>query len=126
MHYPHTVTFQAPTQAQLPSGQMSPSGWTDVEDLTDLPARFIPVTIGSRTTGGYQEQWTERMLVQEEVFTIVLQGDREVERDMRAVTDYLDMTLGVVRVQRPVLGMSPLTNTTIVAAERVSAESPES
>lgn len=112
--YPHVVTFQAPTFTQLPSGQPVPE-WDDVAGLTELPARFIPVV-------GMEEEQAERMVVDADRFTIVVQGDRAVEREMRAVTDYLGMELGVVKVQRPVLYRSARTYATIVTAERVTAE----
>lgn len=123
MIWPHTVTFQEPTQSQLPSGQVS-NEWDDVVDLTDIPARVIPVTIGSRVSGGDQDERTERMMLEQERYTLVLQGDREVGREMRAVTSHLDMTLDVVRVQRPTLYGSPATFTTLVEAERIGVALP--
>ena len=119
MIYPHTVTFQSPTFTQLASGQQVAASWADVADLTDLPARVIPVPLGDGETQA------DRMLAEEERYTIVVQGDRAVERDMRAVTSHLDMTLGVVQVQRPTLYRSPYTNTTLVEAERVGVALPE-
>lgn len=116
MLWPHTVTFQEPTRSQLPSGQVV-SDWDDIVDLTDVPARVIPVV-------GDQEQRDARMLIEQERYTIVLQGDRDIGREMRAVTSHLDMALGVVRVQRPTLYGSPMTMTTLVEAERVGAAFP--
>jgi hypothetical protein len=118
MIYPHVVTFQSPSFTTQPSGQRV-ADWEDVTDLTDLPARVVPVPIGEG------EQQTDRMLMAQERYTIVVQGDREVGREMRAVADHLAEPLGVIRVQRPTLYGSALTNTTLVEAERIAAGLPE-
>lgn len=114
MNYPHTVTFEEPSIARLPSGQEDRS-YVAVASLTDLPARIIPVV-------GEEEDQTERMVVEADRFTIVVQGDRAIERPMRAVSSYLSLELGVIRVQRPVLYGSALTEATIVTAERITAQ----
>lgn len=114
MIFPHTVTFQQPTASQLPSGQEVRS-YAPVGDLTDLPARVVPVPFGSG------DQAADRMVLERDLYTIVVQGDRLVERDMRAVTSHVADELHVIRVQRPVLYRSPQTYTTLVTVERVSA-----
>jgi hypothetical protein len=118
MHYPHTVTFQEPVITRLPSGQESRT-YADAPSLTDLPARIIPV-IGTEGTAGASEEATERMVLEEDLFTIVVQGDRAIERPMRMVSDYLGLDLSVVRVQRPVLYRSAATDATLVTAERIT------
>lgn len=112
MIYPHTVSFREPTITQLPSGQESRS-YTDAPTLSDLPARIIP-------TVGTEEDATERMVLERDLFTIVVKGDQPIERPMRAVSDYLDLELSVIKVQRPVLYRSPATYATIVTAERIT------
>ena len=116
MIYPHTVTFEEPTEVRSPSGGVS-YGYAAAAGLADLPARIVPVV-------GLDEAQADRMVVEADRFTIVVQGDRAVERTMRAVSAYLGLVLGVVRVQRPVLYRSPLTEATIVTAERISATAP--
>jgi hypothetical protein len=109
--YPHLVTLQQPTSSRTPSGGVTQS-YAPISGLTDLPARIIPEQV---------EDANGRMIVDIDRFTVIVQGDREIERPMRLVSDYLDAVLGVVKVQRPVLYGSPLTNATIVTAERVTA-----
>ena len=118
MHYPHTVTFQEPVISRLPSGQEQRS-YAAAPSLTALPARIIPV-IGTEGVAGTSEEVTERMVVERDLYTIVVQGDRAVEQPMRVVSDYMDLDLSVVRVQRPVLYRSAKTNATIVTAERIT------
>jgi head-tail adaptor len=113
VNYPHRVTFQQPTEARTPAGGFS-SSYADLADLSDLPARIVPVV-------GQEDEQADRMVLDADRFTIVVQGDREVERPMRVVSDYLDLELSVIRVQRPVLYGSALTNATIVTAERITA-----
>jgi hypothetical protein len=111
LHYPHVVTFEEPTRTRLPSGQETRT-YAAVTDLTDLPARIVPEQL---------EDPTAAMVIETDRFTVVVQGDREIERSMRMVSDYLDAELSVVRVQRPVLYRSPATIATIVTAEKVTA-----
>jgi hypothetical protein len=119
MHFPHAVTFEAPTATQLPSGQEVRS-YAPIEDLTDLPARIIPVVTGR---GGVGETVGDRMVVERDMFTVVVQGDRDIDYSMRMVSDHLAFPLSVVQFQRPVLYRSPLTNATIIGGERVTATS---
>lgn len=119
MHYPHTVTFEAPTVARTPSGGVAYE-WDAVADLEDLPARCVPVPIGEG------EASNERMMLAADRWTIVVQGDRAVERDMRVVSDHMAEPLSVIRVQRPVLYGSSRTNATIVEVERISVALPVS
>jgi hypothetical protein len=109
--YPHLVSFQSSAPTRTPSGGVTP-GYAPIAGLTDLPARIIPEQV---------EDATGRMVVDIDRYTVIVQGDRAIDRPMRLVSDYLDAVLGVVKVQRPVLYGSPLTNATIVTAERVSA-----
>lgn len=118
MYYPHTVTFREPTETRLPSGQVT-YGYADALSLTDLPARIIPA-IGVEGQAGMSESMEERMVLERDLFTIVVQGDRAVERPMRVVSDYLGLDLSVVRVQRPVLYRSAATDATLVTAERIT------
>jgi hypothetical protein len=115
MRYPHTVTFESPTQARTPSGGVVLT-WAEADDLVDLPARVIPVPLGE---GDAQ---AERMVLDEDRFTIVIAGDRLVGRDMRAVTSHVAEPLQVTQVQRPVLYGSQATNATIVEVERIAAD----
>jgi hypothetical protein len=116
VNYPHTVTFETPTQTRTPSGGVSFT-WGEADDLADLPARVIPVPLGEG------DEQAERMVLSQDRFTIVIAGDRAVERDMRVVASHLAEPLGVIQVQRPVLYGSAATNATIVEAERISAGS---
>ena len=111
MRFPHLVTFEQPTEVRSASGGVTLT-YAAIVALSDLPARIIPEQV---------EETAERMVVETDRFTIIVQGDRAIERPMRAVSDYLDCELSVVRVQRPVLYRSPQTNATIVTAERVTA-----
>ena len=117
MHYPHTVTFEAPVEGRTPAGGVSLE-WEPVDGLEALPARCVPVPLGEGEATG------ERMTLAEDRWTIVVQGDRAIERDMRAVTDHVAEPLSVVRVQRPVLYGSARTNATIIEAERISVALP--
>lgn len=117
MRYPHTVTFEAPSSTRTPAGGVT-LGWVPVDGLEDLPARCIPVPIGEGEVTG------ERMMLAEDRWTIVVQGDRAIERDMRAVSDHVAEALSVVQVQRPVLYGSSRTIATIVEAERISVALP--
>lgn len=114
MHYPHTVTFQVPVNTRTPSGQVV-HGWENDADLTDLPARIVPVE---------QDRQTDRYVLDTDRFTIIVQGDREIDREMRAVSDFLGTEAGVVEIQRPVLYRSPQTYATIVTVERLTASLP--
>lgn len=114
MFYPHRVTFEAPTPSQLPSGQVV-NGYAAVSGLSDLPARIVPVVQGRGETQA------DRMVVERDMFTVVVKGDIEVDYAMRMESDYLGFPLGVVAFQRPVLYASPATVATIVTAERVTA-----
>lgn len=111
MRYPHTVTFEEPVKDQLPSGQET-RAYVAVTGLTDLPARIVPVQ---------EEEQETRMVVDTDRFTLILQGDYAIERPMRAVTDFLDGILDVIKVERPVLYRSAATYATLVTAERVYA-----
>lgn len=116
MRYPHVVTFEAPSETRTPSGGVSLT-YTADPDLTDLAARVVPVQ---------EDSQIDRMVLERDLYTIIVQGDREVERDMRVVSDYLDASLLVIRVQRPVLYGSAHTYATIVTAENVTATEDES
>lgn len=112
MHYPHVVTFTAPVEfSRTPSGQVL-IDYEPVEGLTDLPARIIPQQMDDQG---------ERMVIDTERFVIVVRGDREVTTTMRAVSDYLESDLGVIKVERPVLYRSELTRATLVTVEKVRA-----
>lgn len=115
MIYPHRVSFQAPAITRLPSGQEVRS-YDEVGDLTDLPARVIPAV-----SPGEQQQ--ERMVTERDAWTIVVQGDHDIDVAMRAVTSGAPnpADLDVLRVQRPVLYGSSLTHATIVTAQLVTA-----
>lgn len=114
MIYPHRVSFEAVVTSRLPSGQEVRS-YAPIDELADLPCRVIPAVAPG-------EQQQERMVTERDVWTIVVQGDREVDVAMRAFTDH-DGPLDVLRVQRPVLYGSALTNATIVTAQLVTATS---
>jgi hypothetical protein len=116
MHYPHLVTFEAATQVRTPSGGVTLT-WASAAGLADLPSRVIPVPLGEG------DEHAERMVLSQDRFTIVIAGDRAIERDMRVVASHLAEPLGVIQVQRPVLYGSAATNATIVEAERISAGS---
>lgn len=113
MHYPHVVSFEAPTEVRTPSGGVTYT-FAAVDGLSDLPARCIPASQAG-------EADTERMILERDIWTIVVQGDHQVDVAMRANTDHAG-PLDVIRVQRPVIYRSPATNATIVTAEKVSAE----
>lgn len=115
MRYPHVVTFQEPTADQQPSGQVT-HAYDDVAALSDLPARIVPEQL---------EDHEERATVETDRYTIVVQGDRAIERTYRVVSTFLDAVLAVVKVQRPVLYRSARTYATIVTAERVAADTAE-
>ena len=117
MRYPHTVTFEAPTGTRTPAGGVT-LDWEPVEGLEGLPARCVPVPLGEG------EAQTDRMVLAQDRWTIVVQGDRAIERDMRAVSDHVAEPLSVIQVQRPVLYGSPRTIATIVEAERISVALP--
>lgn len=114
MIYPHTVTFQEPTPSQTAAGQVVDT-YADIEGLTVLPARVVPAS----SSGETDEQ---RYVLEKDVWTIIVQGDREVDEDMRAFTSHVPEPLDVVRVQRPVLYRSARTYATIVTAQRVQAD----
>jgi hypothetical protein len=105
--YPHTVTFQAATKSQTGSGQEVVT-WADVDELSDLRALVIAAT--SETTG-------DRMVLDRDLYQIIVEGDRAIEVAMSATTDYATGTFGVIRVVRPV---APMPDATIVTAERVT------
>ena len=115
MIYPHTVTFQSPTPSQMPSGQVIHT-YEDVVALTDLAARIVPEQ---------EDEQADRMVIETDRQTIIVQGDRAVDVGYRVVSDFLDSTLEVVRVQRPVLYGSNATNATLVTAERIAADTEE-
>lgn len=116
MRYPHVVTFEAPSETRTASGGVALTYVAD-DDLTDLAARIVPVQ---------SDDQTDRMVLERDLYTIIVQGDRAVDRDMRVVSTYLDASLLVIRVQRPVLYASAHTYATIVTAERVTATEDES
>lgn len=118
MHYPHVVSFQSSTPTQLPSGQPA-DDFDDISGLTDLPARIIPVVQGRGS--GVGEVTADRMVVERDIFTVVVKGDIPVDYAMRMESDYLGFPLGVVAFQRPVLYRSPETVATIVTGERIAA-----
>lgn len=102
------VTFQAPTEARKPSGQVTYT-YSNVAGLTDLLARVIPVV---------EESDTDRMVLTSDLWEIIVQGDRAVEVSMAALT-----TVGVmdiVRVARPTTRRQR-TLATIVTAQLVAA-----
>ena len=111
MHYPHRVTFQESVPDVLPSGQRVYS-WEDVAESTDLPARIVPKQ---------SDEQKDRFVVDRDLYTVIVQGDREILREMRMTSDFLGTDAGVIEVQRPVLYASPLTYATIVTVERVTA-----
>lgn len=111
MRYPHTVTFQEPTEDRLASGQPT-YAYAAVAGLTDLPARIVPQQ---------QEDQAERMVIDTDRFTIIVQGDRVIDRTYRVVSDFLDAVLDVILVQRPVLYRSAHTYATIVTAQAITA-----
>ena len=74
---------------------------------------------------GEGDAQADRMVLSTDRFTIVVQGDRLIERDMRAVTDHVDEPLQVIQVQRPVLYRSAATYATIVEVERITATGEE-
>lgn len=115
MIYPHTVTFQEPTDDQLGSGQVIHT-YADVTGLSDLPARIVPEQ---------SEEQADRMVIETDRYTIIVQGDRAVDRAYRVVSTFLSAVLEVVKVQRPVLYGSAATNATIVTAERIAADAEE-
>jgi hypothetical protein len=119
VNFPHRVTFQVPTIAQLPSGQETRT-YADSVTLADLPARIVPV-VGIAGAAGMSEEVGDAMTLERDLFTVIVKGDIAVERPMRMVSDYLDLALSVIRVQRPTIYASPATHATIVTAERVTA-----
>ena len=114
MIYPHSVTFQEPTEDQQPSGQMQYI-WAAVSGLSGLAARIVPVPLGQGDEQG------DRMVTDTDRYTIILKGDQAIERTYRATSDDLDHDLAVIQVQRPALLGSPATYATIVTAERIAA-----
>lgn len=112
MRYPHTVTFQAQTEVQEASGQVTYT-YADVPSLTELPARIVPEQLEDRA---------DRMVVETDRFTIIVQGDRDIDRLYRVFTPYLSDVLDVAKVERPVLYRSQRTNATIVTAERIDVD----
>lgn len=111
MHYPHLVTFTEPTEVRTASGGVT-YDYDAVADLTDLPARIVPVQ---------QDDQTERMVLDTDRYTVIVKGDHDIARTMRVISSFLDADLGVIQVQRPVLYRSPATYATIVTAERITA-----
>ena len=105
--YPHTVTFQAATKSRKPSGQEVVT-WGNVTGLVDLRALVIASKV---------ETGTDRMVLDRDLYQILVEGDRAIEVAMSATTDYATGTFGVIKVVRPV---APMPNTTIVTAERVT------
>ena len=59
------VTFQAPTEARKPSGQVTYT-YANIAGLTDLPARVVPVV--------EREQSTDRMVLTSDLWEIIVQG----------------------------------------------------
>ena len=112
MKYPHVVTFQSPTETRTASGGVA-YDYDDVEDLSDLPCRIVPMQ---------EEDQDNRMVLESDRFTIIVQGDRAIDRPMRAVSSFLDAMLDVIRVQRPVLYGSAASYATIVDAQLIRAD----
>jgi len=105
--YPHTVTFRQATETRKPSGAVTKT-WADVSGLTSLRALVIAAV---------DEDQTDRMVLERDVYQIIVEGDRAVEPEMTATTSYAAGTFEVIRVVRPV---APMPNATIVTTERVS------
>ena len=83
MHYPHRSPSSSRPRPAPPAGRRT-------YDLCrrGRPHRPARPHHPRRRPGG---RATERMVLERDLFTIVVQGDHAVERDMRAVTDYLDL-----------------------------------
>lgn len=106
--YPDLVTFQAPTEARASSGQVTYT-YANIEGLTDLPARVVPVI---------EEDGTDRMVLTTDLWEIIVQGDRAIEVNMAALTTR--GVMDVVRVARPTTTRQR-TLATIVRAQLVAA-----
>lgn len=106
--YPHTVTFQAPTEVRSAAGGVSYT-YANVSGLVDLPALVI---------ASVAEDQTDRMVLTTDLFQIIVQGDRDIALPMAALTDYGAGVFDVIRVVRPV---APMPMATIVTAERIAA-----
>ena len=112
--YPHTVTFQTPTEARKPSGAVTLT-YANATGLVDLPALVIAA---SRDRGGGRtDDQTDRMVLERDMYQVIVSGDRAVVPDMVALTDYAAGVYEVIRVVRPV---APMPNATIVTVERVA------
>lgn len=106
--FPQTVTFQAATEVRKPSGGVTYT-YANVAELTDLPARIIPVVT---------EAETERMVLTTDLFQIVVQGDRAVLPAMVVLTT--EGVFDVIRVARPTTRRQR-TLATLVTAQQVAA-----
>lgn len=105
--YPHLVTFQQATQTRKPSGAVVKT-YGDVTGLVSLPALVIAQVADDET---------DRMVLERDLFQIIVSGDRAVVPAMVATTTFTAGTFEVIRVVRPV---PPMPDATIVTAERVS------
>lgn len=104
--FPHTVTFQQATKTRSPAGQETLT-YSNVTGLTDLPALVIAVVT---------EDQGERMVLERDLYRIIVEGDRAIEPGMAAMTDYASGVFDIIRVVRPV---APMPMATIVTTERV-------
>lgn len=105
--FPHTVTFQEPTESRKPSGAVTLT-YSNVTGLVDLQALVIAAT---------SDDQTDRMVLERDMYQIIVSGDRAVVPDMVALTSYASGVFEVVKVVRPV---APMPDATIVTAERVA------
>jgi hypothetical protein len=106
--FPDTVTFQAPTEPVRSTTGAITYEYDNVADLTGLPARVIPVI---------EEETRPDMIVTEDLYQIIVQGDRAIESEMVALTT--EGVFDVRRVARPTIGR-PMTLATLVVAQRVA------
>jgi hypothetical protein len=105
--YQSLVTFQEATESRTRAGQVTYT-YENVEDLEDLPAQIVPVTT---------EERGERMVVTEDLWTIIVQGDRPITTDMAALTT--EGVFDVLRVAQPTIKRWQ-TLATLVTAQRVA------